>query len=170
MLRSLVIFLSLGVLLSSCTANVPLPVGVSSITPSAPPATVNSPNVCPLTEPLWAKPPEDPAVQGSPGYGSYFVNDDRSIWASASWTRLPDSPLRVSADGIKVGWFRPAGAPLEITGQRTDIQAPPLEAHVPCCYPTRFQATGLYFPTEGCWKVTARAADRELVFVVWVEP
>ncbi len=129
-----------------------------------------SASVCPLTEPVWAKPPEDSAVQGSPGYEYYFVNDDRSIWASAWWTRQPDSPLRVSADGIKVGWFRPAGATLEITGQRTDAQAPPLEAHVPCCYPTRFQATGLYFPTEGCWKVTARAANSELVFVVWVEP
>jgi hypothetical protein len=109
-------------------------------------------------------------VQGSPGYEYYFVNDVRSIWASAWWTRQPDSPLRVRADGIKVGWFRPAGATLEITGQRTDAQAPSLEAHVPCCYPTRFQATGLYFPTEGCWKVTARAAGTELAFVVWVEP
>jgi hypothetical protein len=27
----------------------------------------------------------------------------------------------------------------------------------------------LYFPTEGCWEVTARAAEHELSFVVWVE-
>ena len=170
MLRSLVLFLALGVLVTSCRANTSVPTSPSPITPSAPPASRISASVCPLTEPVWAKPPVDSAVQGSPGYESYFVNDDRSIWASAWWTRQPDSPLRVSADGIKVGWFRPAGATLEITGQRTDAQSPPLEAHVPCCYPTRFQATGLYFPTEGCWKVTARAANSELVFVVWVEP
>ena len=170
MLRSLVFFLWLGVLLTSCTASTPIHTSPSPITPSAPPTRNTSASVCPLTEPVWAKPPEDSAVQGSHGYEYYFVNDDRSIWASAWWTRQPDSPLRVSADGIKVGWFRPAGATLEITGQRIDAQAPPLGAQVPCCYPTRFQATGLYFPTEGCWKVTARAADSELVFVVWVEP
>jgi hypothetical protein len=170
MLRSLVFFLSLGVLLTRCTGSTSVQTSPSPITPSVPPAKSTSASVCPLTEPVWAKPPEDSAVQGTPAYEYYFVNDDRSIWASAWWTRQPDSPLRVSADGIKVGWFRPAGATLEITGERTDAQASPLEAHVPCCYPTRFQATGLYFPTEGCWKVSARAADSELVFVVWVEP
>ncbi len=69
-----------------------------------------------------------------------------------------------------MGWFRPEGASLKITGKRLDGQGPPLEAHVPCCYPTRFQATGLSFPTEGCWEVTAKAAKSELLFVVWVEP
>ena len=34
----------------------------------------------------------------------------------------------------------------------------------------RFQATGLIFPTEGCWEVTAKAADSVLSFVVRVEP
>ena len=58
----------------------------------------------------------------------------------------------------------------EITGQRVDGEAPPLHTHVPCCYPTRFQATGLVFPTEGCWAVTAKATDSELSFVVRVDP
>jgi len=97
------------------------------------------------------------------------VNEDRSIWASAWWTETEDSPLRASEEGVKVGWFRPAGAALEITGQRLDGTAPPLEAHIPCCYPTRFQATGLFFPT-GCWEVAAKAAESKLSFVVWVEP
>jgi hypothetical protein len=123
-----------------------------------------------VTEPVRAKPPEDAAVQNAPAYGYYFVNDDRSIWASAWWVGQLDVPLRVNPEGFKVGWFRPAGATLEVTGQRIDALAPPLEAHVSCCYPTRFQASGLYFPTEGCWKITAKAADRELVFVVKVEP
>jgi hypothetical protein len=121
-------------------------------------------------EPVWARPPEDSAVEDPPGFGHYFVNEDRSIWASAWWADEGGSPLRVSADGLKVGWFRPAGATLAITGERLDATAAPLSAHVPCCYPTRFQATGLYFPSEGCWKVTARAAGSELSFVVWVEP
>lgn len=170
MLQSLVLFLSLGVLLTSCTVSTPVHTSPPPITPGAPSNRSTSTSICPLTEPVWARPPEDSAVQSAPEYEFYFVNADRSIWASAWWTRQPGAPLRVSADGIKVGWFRPAGATLEITGQRIDAWAPPLEAHVPCCYPTRFQATGLYFPTEGCWKVIARAADSELVFVVRVEP
>ena len=109
------------------------------------------------------------AVQGTPGYGYYFINEDRSIWASAWWTEQEENYLLPGED-IKVGWFRPEGTDLEITGQRLDAQAPPLETHIPCCYPTRFQATGLYFPTNGCWEVTAKAGDSMLLFVVSVEP
>jgi len=124
--------------------------------------------VCPLTEPVWVKPPDDSAVLTPPEFGYYFVNADRSILASAWWTE--EYPLRAGEDGNKLGWFRPAGATLAITGRRIDAEAPPMEAHIPCCYPTRFQATGLVFPAEGCWEVTAKAAESELTFVVWVEP
>lgn len=149
---------------------VPILLLVLAACSGAPPLVITPGNTCPVTKPVWATPPEDAAVQGSPEPGYYYVNDDRSMWASAWWHGQEDYRLRVSEDGVKVGWFRPAGATLEITGQRIDGQAPALEAHVPCCYPTRFQATGLTFPAEGCWEVTGRAAERELAFVVWVEP
>jgi hypothetical protein len=129
----------------------------------------SSANSCPVSEPAWLKPPDDSAVQGSAEPGSYFANKDQSILASAWWSEPEAYQLYASEGGIKVGWFRPEGAELEITGQRLDAQAPPLEAHAPCCYPTQFQATGLLFPTEGCWEVTAKAADSELSFVVWIE-
>lgn len=129
-----------------------------------------SANACLLTEPLRVKPPEDPAVLDTPTYGDYFVNEDRSIWASASWATEAERGLNVAEEWIKVGWFRPAGAELVVTGQRLDGEAPPLEVEAGCCYPTRFQASGLYFPAEGCWEVTAKAAGKELSFVVWVEP
>ncbi|HKI54810.1 MAG TPA: hypothetical protein VJ987_11845 [Anaerolineales bacterium] len=125
---------------------------------------------CPVTEPIWIKPPEDSAVGNSPVEGNYFVNEDHSIWASAWWTEQGENYLHIDEDGIKVGWFRPEGAEMQITGKRIDAQAPPLESYIPCCYPTRFQATGLYFPTEGCWEVTARAEDSVLSFIVQVEP
>jgi len=125
---------------------------------------------CPVTEPDWVLPPGDSAVSGPPAHGYYFLNEDRSIWASAWWEEQEENYLRVNEEGIKVGWFRPAGAELVITGQRLDGEAPPLEAEASCCYPTRFQASGLYFPTEGCWAVTAKAVDSQLSFVVWVEP
>ena len=142
--------------LSGCT-NEKVPKGASS-------------NACQLTEPLRVKPPEDSAVLDPPAYGDYFVNEDQSLWASASWAMEEEYELNVAKEWIKVGWFRPAAAKLVITGQRLDGDAPPLESEVPCCYPTRFQASGLYFPTEGCWKVSAIAAKSKLSFIVWVKP
>ena len=125
---------------------------------------------CLLTEPLWVKPPEDSAVPDPPDYSDYFINEDRSIWASASWATQEEFNQNVAEEWIKVGWFRPEGAELVISGERLDGRAPPMESKVTCCYPTRFQASGLYFPTEGCWKVTARAGASELSFVVEVKP
>ena len=145
------------VLLVACTANKQSAVDVSAGT-------------CPVTETVWAKPPEDSAVAGSSEYGYYFVNEDRSIWASAWWTDQEGNYLNAGEEGIKIGWFRPEGAELEISGQRIDAQAPPLDAHIPCCYPTRFQSTGLVFPTEGCWEVMATAENSVLSFVIKVEP
>jgi hypothetical protein len=124
---------------------------------------------CPVTEPAWVIPPEDSAVLDPPAYGYYYVNEDSSIWASAYWPR-EEYPLRAGGAGNKMGWFRPAGATMEVTGQRLDGQTPPLKAEFPCCYPTRFQASGLYFPAEGCWEVTAKVADSVLTFIVKVEP
>jgi hypothetical protein len=92
---------------------------------------------CPVTEPVWVKPPEDDAVQGYPEFGYYFVNEDRSMWASAWWVGQEDYQVRTGEEGIKVGWFRPAGARLKITGQRLDGAAPPLEVHVPGCLNSR---------------------------------
>ena len=163
-------FMLTSIILTGCApANVTDSEPVST-TPAASQTENSAANSCPVTEPAWLKPPDDSAVQGSPEYGNYFANADQSILASAWWTEQEAYQLYAREDGFKVGWFRPEGAELEITGQRLDAQAPPLEAHVPCCYPTRFQATGLLFPSEGCWQVVAKAADSELSFIVWVEP
>ena len=162
-IRLLIIYLLLSVILSGCTA-------IDALEPTPSPTELRPVNACPLTEPEWLVPPEDPAVSGSPEYGYYYVNDDRSIWASAWWHGTEDYPLRAGEEGLKMGWFRPAGVTLEISGHRLDGESPPLEAHAPCCYPTRFQATGLVFPTGGCWEVSATAADKQLSFILWVEP
>ena len=98
------------------------------------------------------------------------MNEDQSIMASASWAVEDEHGLNMAGEWIKVGWWRPAGADLVITGQRLDGDAPPMESEAACGYPTRFQASGLYFPTEGCWRVTARAAESEISFIVRVEP
>lgn len=157
LLHSIVFILLLGTLLVACVPNELSTEGIPA-------------NTCPVTEAVWAKPPEDAAVEGSAEYGYYLVNEDRSIWASAWWVEQDENDLYAGEDGMKMGWFRPEGADLKISGRRIDAQAPPLETHIPCCYPTRFQATGLVFPTEGCWEVSARAGDGVLSFVVEIEP
>lgn len=125
---------------------------------------------CPASEPVRATPPADSALPDPPGEGWYFVNADRSLWASAPGRGGAEpQPWRAGGDGVKVGWFRPEGAVLEIVGERLDAEAPALTSSVPCCYPTRFQASGLTFPTAGCWRITATAADAALSFVVRVE-
>jgi hypothetical protein len=127
-------------------------------------------DACPVTKAAWLKPPADSAVQNEPGFGYYFVNEDQSIWASAWWVESNEYSLQAGDEGNKLGWFRPAGAELMITGQRLDAEAPPLDVDVPAGYLTRFQATGIYFTTEGCWEGNVKAEDKEVSFVVWVEP
>jgi hypothetical protein len=156
--------------ITGCTASNSIITNTPAMIASVTPTDKSPADACPVTEAVWAKPPEDPAVLDPPAFGYYYVNEDRSMWASAWWVGAEERPLRVSEEGVKVGWFRPAGATLDITGWRLDGKAPPLEAHASCCYPTRFQASGLYFPTEGCWEISARAAESELSFIVWVEP
>jgi hypothetical protein len=46
---------------------------------------------------------------------------------------------------------------------------PPLQASVPAGYGSSgFQATGLTFPTRGCWRVVGSVAGHELELVVFV--
>lgn len=125
---------------------------------------------CLPDKPEWLTPPEDAAVQGPPAPGYYWVNGDHSIWASAGWAEAGQSSFEALQDGVKIGWFRPAGEQLVVLGKRLDAPAPPLETHLPCCYPTRFQASGLYFPTGGCWLVMAVSKHRDMAFVVWIKP
>jgi hypothetical protein len=45
-----------------------------------------------------------------------------------------------------------------------------MSAEVPAGYADHFQASGLIFPTAGCWEVTARAGESTLTFVTSVYP
>lgn len=96
--------------------------------------------------------------------GGRYSTPDGQLWA------LVGDGLHVG--GQKVLWWR-AGSTLEVSGRRLDAQGdvPPMYADLPCCYdPDYYQASGLYFPTGGCWEITARAGERTLQFVVRVAP
>lgn len=88
--------------------------------------------------------------------------------------RLPGGGYRaeIRKDGTidaKYGWWRSRAKPkLRTSGHRLDASAPPLRASIPDGYDRGFQATGLFFPTAGCWRVTGRVGTATLAFTVLV--
>jgi hypothetical protein len=84
---------------------------------------------------------------------------DGGTWA----TIQPDGSI-----DAKFGWWRAGSGKIRISGRRLDAPAPPLRAHVPDGYGPGFQATGLTFPTTGCWRVTGRYVRSRLSFTLLV--
>jgi hypothetical protein len=88
------------------------------------------------------------------------------------WTNLPiDGKLEITPDadgtiGQKFPWWKVVPDHLTVTGRRLDGPAAPLRAWIPSGYGERFQSTGLYFPTDGCWEITGKADDAQLTFVL----
>ena len=134
--------------------------------PSAPATTPVA--ECSPTQPNGDTPPgEDPSLSFH-GNGSLYTN---GLWANGE---ILADPRFVAADGsirMKVGWWRAAGVgaagDLQIAGYMLDTNAA-IAASIPGGYGQRFQATGITFPTEGCYEITARSGSAELVFVVKV--
>jgi hypothetical protein len=93
------------------------------------------------------------------------------LWPHGVIAATKDYVERDGSVGTKFPWWRGAGVvgKLRITGQRLDAPAPPLRGLVGAGYGrTGFQATGIYFPTEGCCEVTGRAGRASLTFVTIV--
>jgi hypothetical protein len=107
------------------------------------------------------------------GWGRAYGNG--SLWVGGLWpngvvimTRGdvgPDGRL-----GMKFGWYRLTSGYLRITGRRLDAPAPPASGLTfPGGYGlTGFNASGVIFPTEGCWRVTGRVGRVTLTFVTFV--
>ena len=73
--------------------------------------------------------------------------------------------------GLKVLWYRSVTGQLTVKGRRLDAKAPSLEADIPAGYGSSgYQASGLIFPSDGCWEVIGRVAGHTLSFVVEVHP
>jgi hypothetical protein len=119
---------------------------------------------CPVTTPVLADPPEPTQPAGMSrdplGLSWWYVSDDGLLWTEAV-------PYRQTG-GEKVLWLKPIGATLTVTGRRLDGNTPPLDADVPSGYGGDYQASAVFFPSAGCWEVTARADESELRFVTLV--
>jgi hypothetical protein len=89
------------------------------------------------------------------------------------WVALPPGAKIVKPPGEELSekfpWVRLIHGHLTIEGRRLDDASGPARLSVPSGgVGSGFQASGIAFPTEGCWEVTGKIARQELSFVVKV--
>jgi hypothetical protein len=144
-------------------------IATANLAATASPITPADAAACPVTKPI-AAPPEI----GDRLFGSEVAFGNSDLWVGGLGTDglIPADDRFVESDGSigwKFGWWRIASGVLTITGQRLDGPAPPVRASVPDGYGSEgFQASGVNFPTEGCWQVSGRVGGAELTFVTFV--
>jgi hypothetical protein len=126
---------------------------------------------CPVTRPSPVGPKGVSPAQFF-GWGASYGN--RKLWVGGLW---PDGVINADpgfvdangAVGMKFGWWRAIPGKLRITGRRLDSSAPPARRDAPDGYgETGFQASGVTFPTEGCWQITGKVGATTLTFVTFV--
>ena len=117
--------------------------------------------VCTESPHVRDRPADDPGASSfaSPG-GTWFANDSRTLWAW--WWG------KTYTGDYKVVWVRP-GRSLRVTGTRLDATSLPMTADIPSGYGDTYQASGLHFPEQGCWRVDATASGQTLRFVVRID-
>jgi hypothetical protein len=127
---------------------------------------------CPVTRPRRWRPPEGVAPDAL--FGAAVAHGNGKLWVGGLGEGgvLEVGPAYVEPDGsvgMKFGWWRAVPGRLRISGRRLDGAAPPLRADVPDGYGDRgFQASGVWFPSEGCWEATGRVGSTSLTFVTFV--
>jgi hypothetical protein len=163
--------LMLGITLVACA---PVP-------PTGSPTSIESPIMtaeassaelapCPVTRPVGAA----PSGQERPFASSALAFGNSELWVVPI---QEDGVIRadsrsIESDGsisTKFGWWRVTPGTLTISGRRLDASAPPLRADVSDGYGSSgFQASGVFFPTEGCWEITGTVGNATLTFVTFV--
>lgn len=140
-----------------------------TVYPTRPVTMADAPN-CPVTigHPI---PPATPWRDQLFGWPAAYGNG--SLWVGALWPHgvviiTPDQINPDGSMGMKFGWWRSTTGFLTITGQRLDAPAPPLSAQTSDYGLTGFNASGVTFPTEGCWQVTGKVGPVTLTFVTFV--
>jgi hypothetical protein len=125
---------------------------------------------CPVTQPSDGPPDVSPSQFF--GWSSAYGNG--KLWVGGLWPDgvIAAAPEFVDSDGavdMKFGWWRGVSGDLKITGRRLDASAPPARGVVPEGYgETGFQASGVIFPTAGCWEITGQVGTTTLTFVTFV--
>jgi hypothetical protein len=170
--------LLLGLLLGGCAEVTPTksesaqasPTVANSFSPSSSPLALADAATCPSTKPseLAAGGEERPFSSSAMAFGNSHLwvvplQADGVIHAD-SRSIEPDGSI-----AAKLGWWRITPGTLAIIGRRLDASAPPLRASIPEGYGSSgFQASGVWFPTEGCWEITGTVGGQTLSFVTFV--
>jgi hypothetical protein len=156
-------------------------VACAPVTPTGRPMSIESPTItanatfgnmatCPVTLPIGAA----PSGQERPFASSALAFGNNQLWVVPI---QEDGVIRadsrsIESDGsisTKFGWWRITPGTLSISGRRLDASAPPLRADVPDGYGSSgFQASGVFFPSEGCWEITGAVGNASLSFVTFV--
>ena len=96
----------------------------------------------------------------------------------ALWTELtpdgrylaPRSQIeRNGSIGLKLPWWTARPGDIALSARRVDATAAPAKTSVGNSTEPRFHSSGIWFPTTGCWEVTARTRGSTLKVVVDVE-
>jgi hypothetical protein len=124
---------------------------------------------CAVTAPNGETPPGERYSPNHLGNGALWTG----LWPEGTVVFGPSFPGSINEDGsleMKFWWWRAIpGEQLTVEGRRLDAEAAPLSASIPDGYErSQFQATGLIFPTPGCWEVTGTAGAASLTFVTRV--
>jgi hypothetical protein len=157
--------------LAACSGNpstisTPSPLVISTDIPSNSMSALvtTTPAPCLVTPYSSERPPDkNTASFTSTWYGN------EALWAGLAPPY--DGEWYAGPSGLKVLWYRSVAGKLTVEGRRLDASASDLQADIPEGYGSSgYQSSGLIFPTEGCWEVIGRVADKELRFVVNVHP
>jgi hypothetical protein len=165
---------SLLALFTACTSAVPMSLPTPSPSPpaSGEPQFLSGP--CPVSQPVPpGQVPKDVVDAVDPGQQGSVRERDFLYWYGndALWVELPPGSevVKPPAEELseKFPWVRLIPGYLSIDGKRLDGPAPSARGRASRGYGRiGFQASGIHFPTTGCWEITGKVAGRELRFVV----
>lgn len=121
---------------------------------------------CPVTLPNRSTPPGETPNSDYHGNGSLWT----SLWPEGRIVATKEDMRRDGSIAMKWPWWRGVEGELTITGRRLDGPAPSLRAIRPPGYGDQgFHASGVVFPTAGCWRVIGKLGEARLSFVALVE-
>jgi len=173
-IRALAGLIAVLLAVMACRSDVTSPASSGRLTPLATaaeptgtaPAAASTTDACPVTLGNANTPPGEGQSATNFGNGRLWT----VLWPEGVVYVPPDGVEPDGSLGMKFPWWRgpDVSGALTITGHEI-TRALPIRTDVPDGYgDTGFQATGIQFPAEGCYTVTARAADAELTFVTLV--
>jgi hypothetical protein len=131
------------------------------------PTVTSSAAACEPTQPNGETPPGESPSEARHGNGLLYTG----LWPNGEILADPRFVEEDGSIGMKFWWWRAPGVgaagDLEIRGHEITTGAR-ITADIPDGYGQRFQATGITFPTEGCYEITGQSGDAQLTFVTKV--